>query len=209
MPEINPQAQKFAAYKAKLHGLGVSLSMYLGDYCVNYANGSPNTAFYTSDIEEALRVGLIMAAHVQEKQLPLGPTGRRGSRKAMMYRHNQKIAAKRRREEVKTMILVELFNPGELPSVSRVPQPYLIRLAVVEAYREGSPIPSTVDEAAAFLRHHSPRYWTFYTPDEADKWAESYEGEQGEGIRHAVRYFVADSYQSEPEDLEPLLHEAG
>jgi len=105
------------------------------------------------------------------------------------------------------MILVELNQPGDRPTVRRVPPPYLLRLAVVEAYRQGLPIPSTLDEATTFLRGDSPRFWTFYAADEADQWAESYEGAQGEAVRQAVKGFVAGSYTAQPEGGEPELNE--
>jgi hypothetical protein len=206
MDEKNPLAHEFIAAQAALRALGVRLTLYLGDYCVNFENGATGTAFYTSDLKEALRVGYIMAAHVQKKLAPIGPTGRRGSRRAMMYRHNKKLAARRRREEPITMILVELRNTG-LPTIGRIPQPALMRLAVVEAYREGSPIPATVDEAVAFFRGQSAHFWTFYTPDEADQWADGYEGDEGEAVRHAVKGFVAESYSPQPEAEEPELNE--
>jgi hypothetical protein len=207
MPEINPLASDFLGAQAAFRALGVRLSIYLGDYCINFENGSPSTAVYTSDFQEALRVAHIMADHVQTKAAPLGPTGRRMSRRALMYRHNRKIAARRRRQEEAAMILVELHQKGNRPTVRRVPPPYLLRLAVVEAYRQGLPIPATVDEATAFLRGDSPRFWTFYGPDEADKWAESYEGAQGEAVRQAVKDFVAGSYSAQPEDEQPELNE--
>lgn len=209
MTDLNPLTVRFEEAKAELRRFGMTLTIALGEYCVNYEGGTEATAYYTTDLDDALTTGRAMSQAAHKAKPPLGPTGRRMSRKAMMFKHNRKIAAKRRREEAREMILLELHQPGELPVIRRVASGFLVRLAVVEAFRQGQPVPSTVDEATALLRDHSPTLWTFYTPDEADKWAEDYDGEQAEAVRHAVRYFVADTYAPPPEDLEPVLYEAG
>jgi hypothetical protein len=209
MENQNPIAKLFLDAQAELRLLGITLSIVAGEYSVNYEHGSGATAYFTGDLQDAIAAGRRMAAAIRTEPLPIGPTGRRGSRRAMMYRHNRKIAARRRRQAVTTMILIERSNPGELPTIQRVAMPYVLRLAAVEAHRAGLPMPTSLDEAAAVMRDYSPRFRTFYTPDEADKWADAYEGMQSEAIRHAVRHYVADSNGATPEDLEPTLNEVG
>ena len=90
------------------------------------------------------------------------------------------------------MILIEIDDPNELPSIREVEQLHFLRLAVVEAYRAGDPIPACVDEAAAYLRRqHSPRLWSFFTVESAERWANLCPGHLGDALRYIVRDFMA------------------
>ena len=51
----------------QLRVVGIALSKTGGSLRVNYFGGGPETACYTSDLEEALRIGLSMA---KPKHLP-------------------------------------------------------------------------------------------------------------------------------------------
>lgn len=54
-----------AMIKLAFHGL--VLKNYDGDYCVNYKHGSGATAYYTSDIEDAVERGVAMAREREQK----------------------------------------------------------------------------------------------------------------------------------------------
>jgi hypothetical protein len=73
-----------------------------GEYRVNFHDSGPTTEYTTDDLQDALKHGREMAKTPPPPALPpLGPTGRRGSRRGLMYRHNKKIAAQRRRRAAK------------------------------------------------------------------------------------------------------------
>ena len=86
----------FLAGQAELRALGLSLVIACGEYKVNFRGGNEATAYYTGDLADAIDTGRSMAEDERRKLPPLGPTGRRNSRKALMYRHNAKLAAQRR-----------------------------------------------------------------------------------------------------------------
>jgi hypothetical protein len=78
--------------------LGLVLKQTPGEYRVNYHSGTPATEYRTDDLQDALQHGREMAAQAPAAEPPpLGPTGPRGLRRHLMYRHNKKIAARRRR----------------------------------------------------------------------------------------------------------------
>jgi hypothetical protein len=83
---------------AELKSLGLVLRYAPGEYRVNFRNGRPETEFITDDLQEALARGREMASHPPpEPAPPVGPLGPR-SRRGTMYRHNRKLAARRRRQ---------------------------------------------------------------------------------------------------------------
>jgi len=88
------------------------------------------------------------------------------------------------------MILIEMQGPCGSPVIREVGPPDLLRRAVREAYQAGDPIPVSVDEAAAYLREYSPRFWAFYSCESADRWADQYHGPQSDTIRRAIRHFM-------------------
>lgn len=93
-----PSLPAFKIAVEELHDIGVTLTMLPGEYKVNYRNGAPSTAYYSDDLAEALAHGRNMAHNLPVvAPLPLGPMARR-SRRGKMYKHNAKVAAKRRRE---------------------------------------------------------------------------------------------------------------
>ena len=80
----------------ELRALGLQLQHGGGEYRVNFRNASAATEYRTDDLFEALEQGRMMAAnpHILPDP-PLGPTGPRSRRKAFMYSHNKRIAARR------------------------------------------------------------------------------------------------------------------
>ena len=105
------------------------------------------------------------------------------------------------------MILIEMHEPDEMPTIREVGQLHFLRLAVVEAYRAGDPIPASVDEAAAYLRQHSPRVWAFYSLESADQWADQCPGPHGDALRFIVGDFVVTRYAEQSENLQPIIYE--
>lgn len=82
-----------------MKALGLLLRQAPGQYRVNFAQGRAATEYLTDDLEDALNHGRAMAKHAPPPALPpLGPTKGTayGKRRAEMYRHNNKIAKKRR-----------------------------------------------------------------------------------------------------------------
>ena len=88
----------FEIARAELEALGVVLTSVPGEYRVNFRKGRADTEYLTDDLQDALAHGRAMAAAPPAPSLPpLGPTGSRGTLRGTMYRHNRKLAAKRRR----------------------------------------------------------------------------------------------------------------
>lgn len=79
----------------QLRAHGMVISTVQGGFCVNYRYGTAATAYQTDDLSEALRVGLALPPP-PDVEPPLGPMGRKDRRRARMYAHNRRIAAKRR-----------------------------------------------------------------------------------------------------------------
>jgi hypothetical protein len=83
----------------ELKALGLVLQQAPGHYRVNFRNGTEATEYLTDDLQAAIERGREMAAQPAPAQAPpLGPTGPRSSRRAFMYRHNKRIAARRSRK---------------------------------------------------------------------------------------------------------------
>ncbi len=88
----------FEIAKAQLAELGLTLECQPGHYRVNYRGEREATARYASDLAEALDAGRQMAGHAPPPPLPpMGPCGRKNTRRGLMMVHNRKIAARRRR----------------------------------------------------------------------------------------------------------------
>jgi hypothetical protein len=84
----------------ELKALGLVLRQEPGQYRVNFRNGTARTEYMTDDLRDAVTQGREMAAHPPPpSDPPLGPTGPRSSRRGLMYRHNRKDAARRRRKQ--------------------------------------------------------------------------------------------------------------
>jgi hypothetical protein len=106
MTEIHPKERSnsmnptpFEIACAELKALGLVLQQTPGQYRVNFRNGRAATAYTTDDLQSAVMRGREMAASPPNpSELPLGPLGPRSTRRGFMYRHNRKIAARRRRQ---------------------------------------------------------------------------------------------------------------
>jgi hypothetical protein len=87
----------FEKASAELKALGLVLQQLPGQYRVSFRNGGAATATTTDDLQSAIMWGREMAANLPKpKEPPLGPMGPRATRRGFMYRHNRKIAARRR-----------------------------------------------------------------------------------------------------------------
>ncbi len=83
----------------ELRKLGLVLQQAPGHYRVNFRNGTIATEYQTEDLQDALQQGRVMAAQPPPlPDPPLGPTGPRSRRKAFMYAHNRRDAARRSRK---------------------------------------------------------------------------------------------------------------
>lgn len=92
----------FQAACGALKKLGLSLRCGEGAYRVNYRGGSPVTEYVTDDLAEAVNHAREMAKEVPPlSDPPMGPTGGNASRRAIMYRHNRKLATRRRTQSSK------------------------------------------------------------------------------------------------------------
>jgi len=92
----------FQTASDELKALGLLLERAPGQYRVNFRNGTAATEYTTDDLHAAVMRGREMAAHPPApSEPPLGPTGRRFSRRGFMYRHNRKIAARRHKQSAK------------------------------------------------------------------------------------------------------------
>jgi hypothetical protein len=97
MEDIHDPVSSFIRARSELRGLGILLRITPGQFEVNYVGGLPATAEYADDLSDALIAGRTMALLNFEKLPPLGPMGRRNTRKGMMFKHNMKLASIRRR----------------------------------------------------------------------------------------------------------------
>ena len=83
----------------QLRARGLTLRVAPGEFVVNYDKGTPITEYRTDDLADALEHGLQMG-EAKRNLPPLGPIGKgKMSSRARMYRHNRKLAAKRRKNE--------------------------------------------------------------------------------------------------------------
>jgi len=90
-------ALTFQWVAAELRPLGLEIQSAPGEYRVNYRQGGEATSYYTDDLADALATGRMMAEHAPAAPLPpLGPTGRRYSRRGTILLHNRKLAVRRR-----------------------------------------------------------------------------------------------------------------
>jgi len=83
----------------QLWALGQTLRQVPGGYIVNFRNGGASTEYQTEDLGDAVSHARAVAADAPAPSLPpLGPTGSRPTRRGQMYKHNRKLAARRRRQ---------------------------------------------------------------------------------------------------------------
>ncbi len=97
MIEQNQPHLEFMKARDALRHLGVSLEIAPGEFRVSLVGATLGDAFFSDNLAEAIEAGHRMAENFKSKPAPLGPCGRRNSRKALMYRHNTMLAAIRRR----------------------------------------------------------------------------------------------------------------
>jgi len=82
----------------QLRRRGVILTLAPGEFIVNFHKGASSTEYRTDDLADALEHGLQLSQVPAEP--PLGPLGKgKLSRRALMYRHNRKLAAKRQKAD--------------------------------------------------------------------------------------------------------------
>jgi hypothetical protein len=87
----------FQTVSDELRALGLVIQRRPGEYRVNFPHGTAATEYMTDDLQDALNRGREMAEHPPPlPDAPLGPVGRR-TRRGDMYKHNRKVAARRRR----------------------------------------------------------------------------------------------------------------
>ncbi len=83
----------------KLKALGLVLQQAPGHYRLNFRNGTTDTEYQTEDLDDALQRAREMAAQTPPaREPPIGPTGPRSKRRAFMYSHNKRVAARRTRK---------------------------------------------------------------------------------------------------------------
>ena len=88
----------FQIASEKLKAFGLVPQQAPGHYRVNYRNGTRETEYQTEDLDDVLRRATEMATKPPpEKEPPLGPTGPRSRRRAFIYSHNKRVAARRSR----------------------------------------------------------------------------------------------------------------
>jgi hypothetical protein len=96
-----PMSTPFQMAFDEVKALGLVLHQGRGEYCVNFLHGTRATEYITDDLQDALSQARLMALlpAPAAPEPPLGPTGSRSaSRRGFIYRHNRKIAARRKRQ---------------------------------------------------------------------------------------------------------------
>lgn len=97
-----PRMTLYRDAKDRLKALGLTLSKAGAEYRVNFPHGGASTEYVTDDLDDAVKEGERMAEHSPPPKLPpLGPLGPKGTRRGLMYRHNRKLAARRKRQSSK------------------------------------------------------------------------------------------------------------
>jgi hypothetical protein len=91
-----PPHIEFIQASDELYRLGVSLEIAPGEYRVSMAGVCVGDACFFDDLAEAIEAGRSMAENAKTRLAPMGPCGRRNTRRGQMYRHNLMIAAMRR-----------------------------------------------------------------------------------------------------------------
>jgi hypothetical protein len=96
MIEQNSPHVEFARARDELRRLGVNLEVAPGEFRVSLVRATLGDAFFSDELAEAIDAGRRMAETFTSKPAPLGPCGRRNTRRALMYRHNTMLATIRR-----------------------------------------------------------------------------------------------------------------
>ncbi len=93
-----PALPAFKAAVEELREFGIVLTMSPGEYKVNYRGGTPATAYRSDDLADAVEHARAMASlRPASSEPPLGPMSRASSHRSKMYKHNAKVAARRRK----------------------------------------------------------------------------------------------------------------
>lgn len=111
MPALNRTA--FQTVSDELKRLGLTLRREPGEYRVNFRDGTAAAEYITDDLQDALKRGREMARRPPAPaELPLGPLGRR-TRKGHIYKHNRKLAARRKKAAARYAAAVAAFAENE------------------------------------------------------------------------------------------------
>jgi hypothetical protein len=87
----------YEAVAAELRPLGVKIAVTPGDYILSYRGIKDGPEERAEALADALALGREMADRApQAAPAPMGPTGRRQTRRGQMMKHNRWIAARRR-----------------------------------------------------------------------------------------------------------------
>jgi len=110
MPEDRHPAL-FADSVADLAARGIRLAARAGEYCVNFADGAPTTAYVTDDLMDAIEHGWALARSLPGPDTaPVSPLRRRrrparmtakAIRRRAIRRHNRRLRARMLRGEPK------------------------------------------------------------------------------------------------------------
>jgi hypothetical protein len=92
----SPALPPYQAAVEMLRLRGIVLRQLPGAYSVNFRNGAAATEYRTDELADAVAHALAMG-EAPANEPPLGPLGKRMTRRGEMYRHNRKLAAKRRK----------------------------------------------------------------------------------------------------------------
>lgn len=83
----------------EVRAFGQQLRKTAGGYSVNFCHGTFATEYETDELANALRHAREVAAQAPPPPPPpLGPTGSRSTKRGEMYKHNRKLAARRRKQ---------------------------------------------------------------------------------------------------------------
>jgi hypothetical protein len=93
-----PALPPFQAAVEMLRLRGIVLRQLPGAYSVNFRNGAAASEYRTDALADAVAHALAMG-EAPANEPPLGPMGKRMTRRGKMIAHNRKIAARRRRRD--------------------------------------------------------------------------------------------------------------
>ncbi len=96
-----PPNAMFVKAQDDLQRAGIKLQIVPGGFLVNRAGSPIEKAFVSEDLTEAINAGRELARTALARLPTMGPIGRPNSGRALMYRHNRRLAAFRRRIRVK------------------------------------------------------------------------------------------------------------
>ncbi len=95
---MTPPPMNFREAVEALRKIGIALRQLPGEYSVNFRNGRPETEYRTVELADAIAHAMGMG-EAPVPLPPLGPMGKGLTRRGLMYRHNRKVAARRRKQQ--------------------------------------------------------------------------------------------------------------